>query len=46
MKQTQSTSQHKQDVTIGGGCFWCLEPLFGDLVGVEKVEVWILGWFG
>lgn len=39
MKQNQSTSQHKQVVTIGGGCFWCLEPLFDDLVGVEKVEV-------
>lgn len=26
-------------MTIGGGCFWCLEPLFADLVGVEKVEV-------
>ena len=39
MKQTQSTSQQKQGVTIGGGCFWCLEPLFDDLVGVEKVEV-------
>jgi peptide-methionine (S)-S-oxide reductase len=25
-------------MTIGGGCFWCLEPLFADLVGVEKVE--------
>ena len=39
MKQPQSTSQHKQDITIGGGCFWCFEPLFDDLVGVEKVEV-------
>ena len=39
MKQNQSTSQHKQVVTLGGGCFWCLEPLFDDLVGVEKVEV-------
>jgi peptide-methionine (S)-S-oxide reductase len=23
--------------TLGGGCFWCLEPIFDDLVGVEKV---------
>jgi len=46
MKQTQSTSQHKQDVTIGGGCFWCLEPLFDDLVGVEKVEVGYSGGSG
>ena len=46
MKQTQSTSQLKQDITIGGGCFWCLEPLFDDLVGVEKVEVGYSGGSG
>jgi peptide-methionine (S)-S-oxide reductase len=23
--------------TLGGGCFWCLEPLFKDLKGVESV---------
>ena len=46
MKQPQSTSQLKHDVTIGGGCFWCLEPLFGDLVGVEKVEVGYSGGSG
>ena len=46
MKQPQTTSQQKQDVTIGGGCFWCLEPLFDDLVGVEKVEVGYSGGSG
>ena len=46
MKQTQSTSQEKQVITIGGGCFWCLEPLFDDLVGVEKVEVGYSGGSG
>ena len=46
MKQTQSTSQLKQDITIGGGCFWCLEPLFDDLIGVEKVEVGYSGGSG
>ena len=46
MKQPQSTSQHKQDVTIGGGCFWCLEPLFDDLFGVEKVEAGYSGGSG
>lgn len=25
--------------TLGGGCFWCLEPVFEDLQGVNKVEV-------
>lgn len=24
--------------TLGGGCFWCLEPIFAGLKGVEKVE--------
>ncbi len=29
----------KETVTLAGGCFWCLQPLFQDLRGVEKVEV-------
>jgi peptide-methionine (S)-S-oxide reductase len=24
--------------TLGGGCFWCLEAVYQDLEGVEKVE--------
>ena len=28
----------KETVTLGGGCFWCLQPLFQDLRGVERVE--------
>ena len=24
--------------TLGGGCFWCLEAIFSELTGVEKVE--------
>jgi len=26
-------------VTLAGGCFWCLQPLFQELRGVEKAEV-------
>lgn len=29
--------------TLGGGCFWCLEPIFADLAGVEDVVVGYAG---
>ncbi|MBI4483870.1 MAG: peptide-methionine (S)-S-oxide reductase MsrA [Acidobacteria bacterium] len=42
MSQTQNrpmtTSQGREVVTLGGGCFWCLEAIFDDLKGVERVE--------
>jgi peptide-methionine (S)-S-oxide reductase len=28
----------KRIATVGGGCFWCLEAIFSELGGVEKVE--------
>jgi peptide-methionine (S)-S-oxide reductase len=28
----------RETATIAGGCFWCLEAVFKDLRGVEKVE--------
>jgi peptide-methionine (S)-S-oxide reductase len=28
----------RETVTLAGGCFWCLEAVFKDLEGVEKVE--------
>ncbi|MFO0842800.1 MAG: peptide-methionine (S)-S-oxide reductase MsrA [Gemmataceae bacterium] len=27
-----------EEATLGGGCFWCLEAVFEQLKGVEKVE--------
>ncbi len=33
----------QEAVTLGGGCFWCLEPLFDDLIGVENVVVGYAG---
>jgi peptide-methionine (S)-S-oxide reductase len=31
-------SETREVVTLGGGCFWCLEGVFEQLRGVEKVE--------
>ena len=25
-------------ITLGAGCFWCVEAIFADLKGVRKVE--------
>ncbi len=34
-----SEAAGREVVTLAGGCFWCLQPIFQDLRGVEKVEV-------
>lgn len=31
-------SMETETITLGGGCFWCMEAIFQDLKGVEKVE--------
>jgi peptide-methionine (S)-S-oxide reductase len=37
--QTQKIpSNNGQLATLGGGCFWCLEAVFDQVIGVEKVE--------
>lgn len=30
-------STNREVATLGGGCFWCLEPVYDDLRGVEDV---------
>jgi peptide-methionine (S)-S-oxide reductase len=40
--QTESAAKREQ-ITLGGGCFWCLEPVFEALNGVEKVIVGYAG---
>lgn len=33
-----SANGAKEAATLGGGCFWCLEAVFEQLKGVERVE--------
>jgi peptide-methionine (S)-S-oxide reductase len=35
---TDSTPTHLETATLGGGCFWCLDAVFRQLRGVERVE--------
>ena len=39
MNQEKNSSRKKEVATLGGGCCWCLEPIFKDLTGVEEVVV-------
>ena len=32
------TNDTNEVATLGGGCFWCLEPLYDELLGVKQVE--------
>jgi peptide-methionine (S)-S-oxide reductase len=36
-------SEKRETATLAGGCFWCLEAVFKDLRGVERVESGYLG---
>lgn len=37
------TQPIKETITLGGGCFWCLEPIFRELRGVEDAVVGYAG---
>ena len=40
MSNVNNLSSISQEIaTLGGGCFWCLDPIYAELVGVEKVVV-------
>lgn len=32
-----------EQATLAGGCFWCTEAIFNDVIGVEKVESGYIG---
>src|SRR2546422_4612253 len=36
--QTSTAEQGGEVVTLGGGCFWCIEAIFDESRGVERVE--------
>ena len=38
MTTESHTNKRLETATLGGGCFWCLEAVFEQLIGVEKVE--------
>lgn len=36
--QPLASEKTKEVATLAGGCFWCLEAIFNELKGVERVE--------
>ena len=36
--RTATAAKGTEVVTLGGGCFWCIEAAFDELEGVERVE--------
>ncbi len=36
--KTTNTGVAQEEITFGGGCFWCTEAIFQEVRGVQKVE--------
>ena len=43
LEKSQSVGSDFEVATLGGGCFWCLDPIFKDLKGVVNVVVGYAG---
>ena len=43
VKDKMNENPDYETIVFGGGCFWCLEPIFEELNGVEKVVVGYAG---
>jgi len=37
-QNVQMKNQELEKITLGAGCFWCVEAIFDDLKGVQEVE--------
>lgn len=35
--KTKTLADVREEITLGGGCFWCLETIYREIKGVEKV---------
>jgi peptide-methionine (S)-S-oxide reductase len=42
-QEAPAAPKHSEVATLGGGCFWCFEPVFEALNGVRTVEVGYAG---
>ncbi len=40
----QNQTHQPEVVTLGGGCFWCLEAAYLELKGVQSVVSGYYGW--
>ncbi|MBK0370767.1 peptide-methionine (S)-S-oxide reductase MsrA [Flavobacterium agrisoli] len=42
-KENKTTEKKFSTITLGGGCYWCVEALYEDLIGVKSVVAGFAG---